>query len=190
VMSPQTQVGSAVGSLKEDFSAQSTQRRPLRTISVVGLPQSPEHSPLKRLRKRSASPVEDVFDMGYHSTPSPRPPKQPLNAFDQMRLAQERREMAAKQKLEKSEYVEAEAEESDDDDQFGFGGHRKIDDGEEEDGEDQDKTLEGLVNDAEMDDETMAEDLVMEKVKYVVHKLRILYHTKLTGLRQGTPRRG
>jgi mediator of replication checkpoint protein 1 len=86
-----------------------------------------------------------------------------------MLLAQEKNEKAAKKKLERSEFVEAEAEESDDDDQFGFGGHKKIDDGEEEDGEDQDKTLEGLVDDAEMDDETMAEELVMEKVKCVLH---------------------
>jgi mediator of replication checkpoint protein 1 len=90
-----------------------------------------------------------------------------MNAFEQMRLAQEKREKAIKKKLEKSEFVEAEAEESDDDDQFGFGGHKKLDDG-EEDGEDQDKTLEGLVDDAAMDDETLAEELVLEKVKCVV----------------------
>jgi mediator of replication checkpoint protein 1 len=105
-----------------------------------------------------------MVNVEYHSTISPSPSKRTINAFDKMRLAQEK---LAGKKLEKSEYVEAEAEESDDDDQFGFGGHRKVDDGEEEDGEDQDKTLEGLVDDAEMDDATMAEELVMEKVKYV-----------------------
>jgi mediator of replication checkpoint protein 1 len=160
-----------MGSLKGDLAFQITQRHPLRTISVGSLPQSPENRPLKRLRKRSVSPIHGVFNAGYQSTPSPRPTKQPINAFDQMLIAQERQEKAAKKKLEKSEYVEAEAEESDDDDQFGFGGHRKNDDGEDQDGEDQDKTLEGLVDDAEMDDETIAEDLVMEKVKYVVDNL-------------------
>lgn len=68
----------------------------------------------------------------------------------------------AKQRLEKHEFVEAEAQESDDDEMFGFGGRRK-DDGEEEDGEDLDKTLETLVDDQEMDEETVNAQLVQEK---------------------------
>lgn len=166
----QTQIGGTLRSLK-DFGSPSTQRRPLRTISVGTILDSPEDRSLKRLKKRDTSPVEGhAFNVGYQSSPSRNIPKQP-NVFEIMRLGQQRIEKAAK-KLEKSEFVEAEAEESDDDDQFGFGGHKKIDDGEEADGEDQDKTLEGLVDDAEMDDETMAEELVMEKVKCVV---RVLY---------------
>ena len=174
VASPsQTQVDSNEGALKDDFALQPAQRHPLRTLSVGSLLESPDNTPLRRLRKRGVSPTEDAtFDMGYRSTPSPSPPKRPITVFDQMCLAQERQEKAAKMKLDKSEFVEAEAEESDEDDQFGFGGRRKADD-EEEDGEDQDKTLEGLVDDAEMDDNTMAEDLVMEKVKYVVCSLWI-----------------
>ena len=64
----------------------------------------------------------------------------------------------------RSEYVEGEAEESDDEVAFGFGA-RKPDDDEEEDGEDQDKHLEDLVDDKEMDAETLAEDAVLEKVR-------------------------
>lgn len=122
---------------------------------------------MKRLRRRDESAAGEMFNVGYGSTSS-HPPKQPMNAFEQMKLAQKKLEKTAEKKLEKSEFVEAEAEESDDDDQFGFGGQKKLDDGEEEDGEDQDKTLEGLVDDAAMDDETLAEDLVLEKVKWVV----------------------
>jgi hypothetical protein len=167
VASPsQVQVGSTLGSL-DDIASHSTQRHPLRTISVDSVLDLEEGRPLKRLRRRDESLAGDVFNVGYGST-SPRISKQPMNAFEQMRLAQEKQEKAAKKKLEKSEFVEAEAEESDDDDQFGFGGHKKLDDGEEEDGEDQDKTLEGLVDDETMDDETLAEDLVLEKVKCVV----------------------
>lgn len=67
-----------------------------------------------------------------------------------------------KQRLEKSEFVEAEAQESDDDEMFGFRSRRK-DDEEEEDGEDLDKTLETLVDDQEMDEETVNALLVQEK---------------------------
>jgi mediator of replication checkpoint protein 1 len=67
-----------------------------------------------------------------------------------------------KGRLEKSEFIEAEAQESDDDEMFGFGGGKK-DDGEEEDGEDLDKTLETLVDDQEMDEQTVNAQLVQEK---------------------------
>ena len=67
-----------------------------------------------------------------------------------------------KQRLEKSEFVEAEAQESDDDEMFGFRSRRK-DNEEEEDGEDLDKTLETLVDDQEMDEETVNALLVQEK---------------------------
>ena len=157
--SPLTQTNS-LGSLIA-FGTQSTQRRPLRTISVGDVLESPVNNSLTRLRKRGSSPsIDDGEAHREHS-----PPKTQRNAFDLLGKKSQRTKENAK-KVEKSEYVHAEAEESDDEDQFGFGGHRNKDDGEEEaDGEDLDKTLEGLVDDAEMDDVTMAEDLVMEKVK-------------------------
>lgn len=127
------------------------------------------------------SPAEvDVPNRGYRSSSSPSPTKKPFNAFDELLKAQAQKEKAAKKKLEKSEFVEAEAQESDDDDQFGFGKYRKNDDREEEDGDDQDKTLEGLVDDAEMDDATVAADLVLEKVKYVT--LTYIYSTTLIAI--------
>jgi mediator of replication checkpoint protein 1 len=73
----------------------------------------------------------------------------------------------AKRRLEKSEFVEAEAQESDDDEMFGFAG-RKKDDGEEEDGDDLDKTLDTLVDDQEMDEETVNAELVHKKYQWVV----------------------
>jgi mediator of replication checkpoint protein 1 len=71
-----------------------------------------------------------------------------------------------KRPLERSEFVEAEAQESDDDEMFGFG-QRKANDGDEEDGEDLDKNLEVLVDDRAMDEETVAPQLVFEKFQYV-----------------------
>jgi mediator of replication checkpoint protein 1 len=90
-------------------------------------------------------------------------PQKRANAFDV--LAQNAKAESAKlrKRLEKSEFVEAEAQESDDDEMFGFG--LKKDDGEEEDGEDLDKTLDGLVDDQEMDEKTVAAAMVLEKFK-------------------------
>lgn len=67
-----------------------------------------------------------------------------------------------KGKLDKSEFIENEAQESDDDEMLGFGPKRK-DDEDEEDGEDLDKTLEALVDDQVMDEETIASERVREK---------------------------
>lgn len=60
-----------------------------------------------------------------------------------------------------------EAEESDEDDMFGFGGPKKKEDEEEED-EDENKVIEGLVDDTGMDVETERPDLVQEKFRYVL----------------------
>jgi hypothetical protein len=59
--------------------------------------------------------------------------------------------------------VEAEAQESDEDD--GFGLAKKGDEEEESDPGDDDKPLEGLVNDTQMDAETEAKEKVIEKFK-------------------------
>lgn len=74
-----------------------------------------------------------------------------------------------KQKLTKEEiaaFLENEAAESDEDDNFGFGKAKKDDD---EDGEDLDQTLDILMDDNAMDEDTVAANLVMEKYKYVLH---------------------
>ncbi|KAJ6627507.1 hypothetical protein B0H10DRAFT_1994915, partial [Mycena sp. CBHHK59/15] len=119
---------------------QSLLRRPLRTLSLTESVEleAPERSPLRRLAKRM-------------TTPSPTHLQQPA-----------RDEGAeATKALDKSEFVVDEAQESDDDEMLGFG-HKK-DDGEEEDGEDMDRTLETLVDDQEMDEETVAAERVLEK---------------------------
>jgi len=71
-----------------------------------------------------------------------------------------------KNKLEKSEFVQSEAEESDDDDVFNFLPKKK--DEEEEDNNDLDRTLETLVDDGHMDEETLNAPGVLEKFKLVV----------------------
>lgn len=71
-----------------------------------------------------------------------------------------------KRKLEKSEFVAAEAVESDDDELIGFGPINKDED-EEADEDDEDKIVEGLVDDATMDVETERPDLVQEKFRWV-----------------------
>ncbi|KAF7978296.1 hypothetical protein HWV62_887 [Athelia sp. TMB] len=140
-------------------------RHPLRTISVDTIGDSPEAVPLKRLRRRSSSPVSRGVLEFDRSTPTPSSPKRSRNVFEAMLKAQARKEKSEKKKLEKSEFVAGEAEESDDDDQFGFGARIKKDDGEEDDDDDQDKVVEGLVDDADMDEETINEQLVLEKAK-------------------------
>lgn len=97
---------------------------------------------------------------------SPSVPKRKRNAFDVLNSAAKAKAEKQKRPLERSEFVEAEAQESDDDEMFGFG-HKKADDGEEEDGEDLDKNLEALVDDRDMDEDVVAEELVREKHKYV-----------------------
>lgn len=133
-------------------------RPPLRTLSfVVSQELSLEPQPLRRLRKRSPSPLEQKI-LGQSGSPViknafnilgkvPKPPSKPL-----------------KEKHEKSEFVAIEAEESDEDDMFGFGGPKKGND-EDEDDNDQDKVVEGLVDDTVMDAEIEAADLVQEKYR-------------------------
>ncbi|KAJ2994581.1 hypothetical protein NUW54_g7526 [Trametes sanguinea] len=111
-------------------------------------------TPLRRLRRRGDSPTPD-------RRRSPAVPK-PKNAFD---LLGRRVTPTKPKKLVRSAFIEGEAEESDDDAAFGFGARPKGDDDEEEDGEDQDRHLEELVDDKEIDEKTLAEEKVLEKVR-------------------------
>ena len=98
--------------------------------------------------------------MGGKSPSSSRPPKR--NAFETLEVgAQKPKE---KKPLKKSEFVEAEAQESDEDDGFGFK-KRTTDDNEDDSDVNDDKAVEGLVDDAVMDETTLAEKLVQEKYK-------------------------
>lgn len=132
-------------------------RAPLRTLSFTASQElSPEPQPLRRLRKRSPSPLEQK---SQNSNPAAR-----LNAFSILGKAHRPVSKVQDKKPEKSEFVAVEAEESDEDDVFGFGGPKK-DDGEEENDDEQDKVVEGLVDDMPMDAETEAADLVQEKYR-------------------------
>lgn len=129
-------------------------RKPLAPI----LSQNPDEADVparRRLHKRavSASP-ERALELG----PEPKL----RSAFDILR----KRTSPKRKRPMRSEYVEGEAEESDDEATFGFGA-KKTEEEEEEDGEDQDKPLDGLVDDREMDVKTLAEEAVLEKVRYV-----------------------
>ena len=75
------------------------------------------------------------------------------------------KEEKLKKRLGKSEFVETEAHESDEDEKFGFGSLIKKDGDEEDDGEEMNKNLEELVDDTHMDADAYAADLVLEKVK-------------------------
>ena len=71
-----------------------------------------------------------------------------------------------KKRLGPSEFVAGEAEESDSDGREGFGrAHGDDDEDENDDGDDQDAVVEGLVDDQQMDDKTLALELVQEKVR-------------------------
>ncbi|KII95919.1 hypothetical protein PLICRDRAFT_694035 [Plicaturopsis crispa FD-325 SS-3] len=147
--------------LQATQASSSASRHPLRTLSYsqeLVLDESPiQRGRLRRLQKRSASPPSPT---SRKSKPSPR------NAFDLMKAAEARARKRA-ERPKNSEFVEDQAQESDDDEFLGFGRPRaKNDDDEEEgDGEDLDKTLEGLVDDEQMDEETQAVERVLEKVR-------------------------
>ena len=131
-------------------------RLPLRTLSFTSQPDSPEPEPPRRL-KRYSSPL-------YLRDPyGPEPQKH--NAFEVLAG----RETTAKNNSERkrfnwSEFLADEAAESDDDDKFGFTKATSKDD--DEDGEDMDKCLDVLMDDRDMDEDTVAADLVHEKFKY------------------------
>lgn len=134
-------------------------RHPLGTLALADDFDSPTVNRRGRLRKRSTTPEQ----VTYESSPSPSPRKL-RNAFGVLMQAPPK----PVRRLEKSEFVEGEAEESDEERKFGFGFGRPSNEGEESDGEDQDQTLAELVDDRKMDNATLNERKVLEKVKYVV----------------------
>ncbi|KAK7061442.1 MRC1 domain-containing protein [Favolaschia claudopus] len=142
---------------------QSALRRPLRTLSLTEPAdfEAPSNSPMRRLAKRTRTPSPQ----SNRSSPSASPLMRPKNAFE---LLGRKKAPKPKRPLEKSEYVAEEAQESDDDEMMAFG--RPQDDGEDEEGDDMDRTLETLVDDKEMDEETVAAARVIEKFKEHEHE--------------------
>lgn len=153
------------------FISPMTQRHPLQTLSLSqksDFEESPDSRPLRRLRRAGSPTLPASARHGYRSSPSVSPSARkakPLNAFDVLGKSKSKKGDKPTRKLDRSEFVEAEAQESDDDNKYGLRTLRKHDDEEEEDGEDLDKTLEALVDDKEMDEETLAKQRVIEKFK-------------------------
>ncbi|KAJ3892759.1 hypothetical protein GG344DRAFT_75624 [Lentinula edodes] len=163
------------------ISSQGLTRRPFRELSMSEA-ESTEDTPVRRnrlhrLKKRdesgssSSAQLSNIFGERSISPPLPSPrPRRHRPVESQIRKIGQR--------LEKSEFIEGEAQESDEDEMFGF---RKVEE-DEEDGEHLDRNLETLVDDKELDQTQIAKDKVMEKfqeqrqaddahVEDVAHKL-------------------
>ena len=136
-------------------------RSPLRTLSFTSQLDSPEREPPRRL-KRYSSPSQSRDAYEYESI---KPQK--LNAFEVLARGRETtvKKDRERKRLDLSEFLADVAAESDDDDKFGFAKATSKDD--DEDGEDMDKCLNVLMDDRDMDEDTVAADLVLEKFKYV-----------------------
>lgn len=111
---------------------------------------------LTRLRK------ERLQDRAASLSPSPFKVR---NAFTILKDASSNQPKTSVTKANRSEFIEGEAQESDDEFYVGFGGASKKQDDDEEEDEDQDAIVEGLVDDAALDDKTLAAALVLEKHK-------------------------
>ncbi|KAH9482945.1 hypothetical protein JR316_0005045 [Psilocybe cubensis] len=139
---------------------QGSSRAPLRTLSMTSsYPESPtQPSPRRRLRRLSHTPP-----LTENRDYSPEPPLRRFNAFDVLKGGAERQKKHdnIKTRPDLAAYLENEAAESDDEDAFGFAKPKDADD--EETAEDLDATLEELMDDKEMDENTIAPDLVHAK---------------------------
>ncbi|KAH7888042.1 hypothetical protein F5I97DRAFT_944152 [Phlebopus sp. FC_14] len=141
-------------------------RAPLRTLSFTSTQDSPELRPLRRLYRRSDSPLDTrtLVDGVRPLAPAPLiTASSQRNAFEVLGKTKAASH-THNDKLGKSEFVAAEAEESDEDDMFGFGG-RKQEDDEDDDEDDENRVVEGLVDDAVMNVDTERPDLIQEKFR-------------------------
>ena len=158
--------------MQDVFSPRSAVRQPLATIDAMMTNNDDDDDldahPLLRLKRRKISPEKSIASGSRGASLSPTPHK-PKNAFDMMRQASmhpQRLPALLAGKTKRSEFIEGEAEESDDDEMRGFGLRKRVEDDEEDD-ETQDQTLQELVDDQEMDENTLAEDAVLEKHRSV-----------------------
>jgi mediator of replication checkpoint protein 1 len=94
-------------------------------------------------------------------SPTPNPTRR--ESLDSSAIQQKKKQRRERERrpLGNSEFVQGEAQESDEE-TFGFVKSR---DDDEDLNEDLDKTLETLVDDKEMDEDTVAEDKALEKYK-------------------------
>lgn len=133
------------------------QRQPLSTLSLESEPSSPRLNRLVKGKGRARTPELSELPLLPGFTV-------PVNAFDKLRKGAEKQKARENKKLEKSEFVEGEAVESDEDEMFGFGPVTKGND-DESDEEDPNAVVEGLVDDTHLTAEQLAEDKILEKVK-------------------------
>ncbi|KAF8529160.1 hypothetical protein BU17DRAFT_80350 [Hysterangium stoloniferum] len=157
--------GSFVPSQSSELSSQSI-RQPLETLSLDPKDDDSTASeglsplvPRRRLTKRrpSAQSSPEKSDL---------PPSARLNAFNILKngaVTEARRAQQSHIKLTRSEFVEREAQESDDELLAGFGDVRADGDEDEDGDEDLDAVVEGLVDDTALDEKTQAAELVFQK---------------------------
>ncbi len=131
-----------------------TQRQALETLEYTPdlTPSLPSPSRKRRIVKRVVSP-SPVYGAGRSSSSKP----------------QESKPSKPKVPLRKSEFVEAEAQESDDDEMRGFGLFRGPAADDDEEGQDLDQELPTLVDNTALDEATIAEEKVREKYQYVIY---------------------
>ena len=151
----------------------SVRREPLRRLRRAHTsPDGPVHT------SATASPRQYGYPRGASQSPSPSPSRAKAKgaaaaermertAFAELMMgAAVQRDNLTKKK--RSEFVEDQAVESDEEDMLGFGGVRKKkgandDDDEEDDDHDADGVVKALVDDAHMDDAKLAKLKVLEK---------------------------
>lgn len=141
-------------------------RQPLATMSLMSIEDSEEVTMadeefprFKLARFRRERPPDQL------ESPSPSSVSKTRNAFEVLKDASIEKQKKAAAKAIRSEFIEGEAQESDDEFYADFGGINKHEDDEEEENDDQYAIVEGLVDDTVLDEETMAKNLVLEKHK-------------------------
>ncbi|KAH9024774.1 hypothetical protein EDB84DRAFT_1615168 [Lactarius hengduanensis] len=164
-------------------------RQPLSTLAETSPVSSVGREPLRRLRRAQTSPEAPVtgsarryaYPRGQSLSPSPSPSPakakggagpaammmQGRTAFSELMLGAKTAVHREGEKAKKrSEFVEDQAVESDEDDMLGFGGVRKKNGGDEDeegDEHDVDGVVKDLVDDAQMDESALAKSKVLEK---------------------------
>ncbi|KAI6165006.1 hypothetical protein EDD17DRAFT_1506348 [Pisolithus thermaeus] len=130
-----------------DATQRTKERVPLSTVVVHG------HSRVSRASATEATKAVQCIPTTIQHPLTAYPFK--VNAFDILGKASNRPKVP-RERLKDSEFVAAEAEESDEDDMFGFGGPKR---------EEQNEVMTELVDDKDMDVETERPDLVQEKFR-------------------------
>ncbi|KAF5369809.1 hypothetical protein D9758_001353 [Tetrapyrgos nigripes] len=147
-------------------------------VDDLETPLGTQSAKLTRIRRgsRGASSLQlggSLDDDNFNVTPPPSPsrPSKLKNAFEMLGKKPEKEKDKAKEKqkrpLDKNDFVEDQAQESDEDEMFGFRKNKQED---EEDGEHLDRELAVLVDNKEMTEDVIAADKVMEAYQADVEK--------------------